>query len=211
MMKRPRNTAQSGFALIDVMIATVVLAVGVVAFLKLQNIGLQRSAQSNYRLQATASAEAMIELMRGNRHLLTWASERLAFVSENHEIEAEASTTERNCTGAGDGMDNPDNWCASDGESIQNDLLTYATAILSENFNYVAGKAVMCALTQGTDDDELVAVRIVVIWKNATPNAQTKYQVATAGDCPDYGGAVDISYEDTTSPDSGYIEIFTRI
>lgn len=217
------RSKESGFAMIDVMIASIVLAVGVIAFVKLQNLSVQRSAQSNYRLQASGSAEALIELMRGNRNLVDWATAATgangAFIVKsqsdvNTELggvtcdikeDADATTTANK-----EKVINATNWCATDSDALRDELFAYTRSVLSENFRFIAGKAVMCVQANSTNTDDLMPVRVVVIWKNATSSVD--YTAASAADCPaDYDTAVAVNGADTDKPDRGFIEVFTKI
>lgn len=218
-----RHSKQSGFALIDVMIAAVVLAVGVIAFLKLQNISLQRSAQTNYRLQASGAAETLIELMRGNRHLVGWATDpagaKGAFIVQDKATvetavagllcdikdDADASVDPGKAT-----VLDPTKWCPVKSADLKKELLTYVALALSKNFKYIEGKAVMCVKAKSIETAELMSVRVAVIWKNATSNVS--YTSATLADCPKtYDEAVTVEGEDTQTPDRGFIEVFTQI
>lgn len=220
-----KHHKQLGFALIDVMVASLVLAVGVIAFVKLQNLSVQRSGQTNYRLQAAGSAETLVELMRGNRNLVAWATDSTgggaggAFIVQTKDNvkkalnklkcdikdNADATVT----TNKEKVLDNS-KWCATNSDKIRDELFAYANSALSENFRFIDGKAVMCVQAISTSIDDLMPVRIVVIWKNATSSVD--YTAASANDCPtSYDTAVTIGGESTDRPDRGFIEVFTKI
>lgn len=61
---RPRA---SGFSLIEVLIAMLVLAVGLLGIARLQTIGLQNNHSSYLRTQATFQIAAIFDRMRANR------------------------------------------------------------------------------------------------------------------------------------------------
>ena len=65
-MKHPRNSA-SGFSLIEVLIAIVILAVGLLGIAGLQVLGLQSNHSSYMRTQATFQIAAIFDRMRANR------------------------------------------------------------------------------------------------------------------------------------------------
>lgn len=69
-MKLSMKKKQNGFALIEVMIAALVLVVGGVAFMKLQRIGLQYSSNDYARTQAIAISQGFMEQLRSNRGFL---------------------------------------------------------------------------------------------------------------------------------------------
>lgn len=60
------RAAQHGFSLLEVMIALLVLAVGLLGLAALQNLGLRINHQSYERTQATILIEDMIDRMRAN-------------------------------------------------------------------------------------------------------------------------------------------------
>ena len=60
---------QTGFSLIEVMIAILVLGVGLLGFAMLQTMNLRFTQSANYRTQATNLAYDLLDQMRANRHL----------------------------------------------------------------------------------------------------------------------------------------------
>ncbi len=66
--KSPKWYRYSGFALVEVLLAAVVLSVGVLAFMKLQNISLQTGFNSYARTQGLATIESFIASLRTNTH-----------------------------------------------------------------------------------------------------------------------------------------------
>lgn len=63
---RSRWLSQHGFSLLEVMIALLVLAVGLLGLAALQNMGLRLNHQSYERTQATILIDDMIDRMRAN-------------------------------------------------------------------------------------------------------------------------------------------------
>ena len=57
---------QSGFSLLEVLIALLILAVGLLGLAALQNMGLRLNSQSYERTQATILIDDMIDRMRAN-------------------------------------------------------------------------------------------------------------------------------------------------
>ncbi|MCO7468938.1 type IV pilus modification protein PilV [Stenotrophomonas maltophilia] len=62
----PRSS-QSGFSLIEVMVALLILAFGLLGFALLQTTSVRFVQSANYRTQATNLANDLIELMRAQR------------------------------------------------------------------------------------------------------------------------------------------------
>ncbi len=70
---RPRR-AQTGFSLLEVLIAVVVLAFGLLGFALLQTMNIRYVQSANYRTQATNLAYDLTEQMRSNRFQSAWYS-----------------------------------------------------------------------------------------------------------------------------------------
>lgn len=64
---RPHPSSQRGFTLIEVLVAVVILAIGLLGLAALQNSGLQGSQEAYLRSQATLLASDLSDRMRANR------------------------------------------------------------------------------------------------------------------------------------------------
>jgi type IV pilus assembly protein PilV len=64
-----RRCLQKGVSLIEVLIAILVLAFGMLGFALMQTMGVRFAESSNYRTQATNLAYDMLDMMRSNRLL----------------------------------------------------------------------------------------------------------------------------------------------
>ena len=64
--RHSRRTQKAGFSLLEVLIALLVLAVGLLGLAALQNMGLRLNSQSYERTQATILIYDMIDRMRAN-------------------------------------------------------------------------------------------------------------------------------------------------
>ncbi|HAI47282.1 MAG TPA: type IV pilus modification protein PilV [Stenotrophomonas sp.] len=71
MSSRPHRQ-QGGFTLLEVLIAVVVLAFGLLGFALLQTTSVRFVQSANYRTQATNLAYDMTEQMRSNRFQAAW-------------------------------------------------------------------------------------------------------------------------------------------
>ncbi len=70
-MAAPGIRARSGgFSMIEVLVALVVLALGLLGFALLQTMNLRYSQSANYRTQATNLAYELLDLARANRVLI---------------------------------------------------------------------------------------------------------------------------------------------
>lgn len=70
---RPRGR-QQGFSLLEVLIAVVILAFGLLGFALLQTMNVRYVQSANYRTQATNLAYDLSEQMRSNRYQSAWYS-----------------------------------------------------------------------------------------------------------------------------------------
>ncbi|WP_369038516.1 type IV pilus modification protein PilV [Stenotrophomonas maltophilia] len=72
-MKRPLRARQAGgFTLLEVLIAMIVLAFGLLGFALLQTMNVRFVQSANYRTQATTLAYDLTEQMRSNRYQAGW-------------------------------------------------------------------------------------------------------------------------------------------
>lgn len=65
-MKFPRSKTISGFSLVEVLVALVVLTIGLLGMAGLQGYSITGSYNAHLRTQATALAQGMIDRMRAN-------------------------------------------------------------------------------------------------------------------------------------------------
>lgn len=68
----PRRAAASGFSMIEVLIALLVLAIGLLGFALLQTMNLRYTQSAQYRTQATNLAYDLLDQMRANRYQAAW-------------------------------------------------------------------------------------------------------------------------------------------
>lgn len=71
---RASNGRQAGFSMIELLVAIVVLALGLLGFALLQTMSLRFAQSANYRTQATNLAYDLLDQMRANRFQAAWYS-----------------------------------------------------------------------------------------------------------------------------------------
>lgn len=67
LSRAPSRRRQRGFSMIEVLIALVVLAIGLLGFALLQTMNLRYTQSANHRTQATNLAYDLLDQMRANR------------------------------------------------------------------------------------------------------------------------------------------------
>lgn len=68
-----------GFSMIEVLVALVVLAIGLLGFALLQTMNLRFTQSANYRTQATNLAYDLLDQMRANRYQAAWYTTAASF------------------------------------------------------------------------------------------------------------------------------------
>lgn len=66
------NRKSAGFSMIEVLIALVILAIGLLGFALLQTMNLRFTQSANYRTQATNLTYDLLDQMRANRFQAAW-------------------------------------------------------------------------------------------------------------------------------------------
>lgn len=66
--------ASAGFSMIEVLVALVILAIGLLGFALLQTMNMRFTQSANYRTQATNLAYDLLDQMRANRMQAFWYS-----------------------------------------------------------------------------------------------------------------------------------------
>lgn len=180
-----------GFALIEVMVAALILTVGAIGFLKLQTIALKSSRNNFSRGQGVEIAGSQIDFFRQNRLALQRAISdsvplnQLAFppiISVSSPTSPPSEAIDIDCQSHGtveEGMFSVD--CDNSLRNYQRYLLELK---LAENF--APGMAIICTRFAGTMRSPIV--RVDLIWRdNATyssVNAAPNLTPLTINDCP---------------------------
>lgn len=76
MIRQPQyrrlSRKPAGFSMIEVLVAMVILAIGLLGFALLQTMNLRFTQSANYRTQATNLAYDLLDQMRANRFQAAW-------------------------------------------------------------------------------------------------------------------------------------------
>ncbi len=196
---------EKGFALIDTMIAALILAVAAVAYIKLQNVSLQRSVKVNYSLQATQTITSVMEVMRATPGMASWL-----LVNKGGNMKVESVVPSKvvltKCGSSAVSLTDSSTWCnASD---INKDNFSLLQRMFSENFKGIDDLAIFC---MNRDVVSLNKYRLTVIWKNASNVAGIgNYTPVTAADCPaTYASDYSARVIGGKHPDRGYVSLHT--
>lgn len=160
MTNRPPTKNSKGFALIEVMMATLLLTVGCLAFLKLQRVGLQYSFYDYARSQGVAIAQGFAEKLRGNLALVredTFSGS----VKSSDAVPATVDLPQTNadCTNA-----NPSTACAKA-------MLTYQSYLTAQQMKHlIKGNSVLC---YSRNADSRGLVRLTFMWVDNTSRNTT--------------------------------------
>lgn len=90
-----RRDANSGFSLIEALIALLILAIGLLGFALLQTMNLRFTQSAQQRTQATNLAYDLLDQMRANRAQAAWyaGSSGAGFEADDVDLEEEACQT----------------------------------------------------------------------------------------------------------------------
>ncbi|WP_129136435.1 type IV pilus modification protein PilV [Luteimonas sp. YGD11-2] len=72
IVRRANHRHAGGFSLLEVLIALVILALGLLGFALLQTLNLRYTQSANYRTQATNLAYDLLDQMRSNHYAAAW-------------------------------------------------------------------------------------------------------------------------------------------
>ncbi len=80
-----KNTHQAGFAILEVLIATLILSIGILGMAQMQAISLTISQSAHYRVQAQSIAEDLADRMRANRTYINLSRYQHPLISAEHD------------------------------------------------------------------------------------------------------------------------------
>lgn len=142
---------QVGFALIEVMLAALVMTIGGVAFMKLQQMGLQYSFNNYARTQGVVFAEDFIEQLRSNVGLLKSASVSGTVIRGEISKTETVPSTQVNCSSE------------SNTASCSASLLALQKYLISQQMSAIASDSKLCYLERAAGTGHL---RITYLWQD---------------------------------------------
>lgn len=143
-----KNQTQ-GFALIEVMMAALVLTVGCLAFLKLQQTGIQYSFNDYARSQGVAITQGFAEKLRGNIAFTDPSINSGSIVAGDSSLSTSLPQETTDCTNAVPGKE-----CAKA-------ILAYQSYLTSQQMkNLIKGDSILCYQKGATPG----SVRLTFIW-----------------------------------------------
>lgn len=235
-MKNKQKTPnkQRGFALMDVLIASLILAVGIVAFVSLQTMGVQRAQQSKKRLQSIALINNVVEIMRSNPYMIPVLmpnknSRGIDLVTRGDRYKDAGYYTcllgKNNIAVNNDTSGGKKAWCAPDNPDLLEQQVESIRTMLDQAFSDIPGQgipglATLCLYRSDDYGDRPVPVRLFLVWKNAARHANRALDIrlfnsATPdNECPEnFTAGLRESRDliDVTTPDRGFVDVMTSI
>lgn len=161
----------SGFALVEVLLAALTMAVGSAAFLKLHSMSLKYSSNNYARTQALSIATGFVEQLRSNRGFmdLATADRTGAIIAGNIAVaSAPAPQNESDCASG-----NPGSACVRA-------TFTYHTYLTSQKmlYSFQRNLSMLCYRESASVRGYL---RITYLWRDGLSDTKTAF---TAADCP---------------------------
>lgn len=159
-----------GFALIEVMVSALVLTVGCLAFLKLQQTGMKYSFNDYARSQGVAVAQGFAEKLRGNVNLLSSTVKSGSILGGDVSLSSALPQDDTDCQSA-----NPGTTCAEA-------MLEYQSYLTSKQMqSLLAGQSRLCYRMH---DTKYGSVRLTYMWVDNTSGTTAKKDGIKEADCP---------------------------
>ncbi|BCX88541.1 type IV pilus assembly protein PilV [Methylomarinovum tepidoasis] len=152
---------ETGFTLLEILVAVLVLAIGLLGLAKLQTFGLHNSHSANLRTQATLLAYDITDRMRANRAAYLDAT--------GNYIDPPAGTTTKQCEWNGTAVEN-----CTPTEMAQFDLATWRNTLAS---NLPSGVGTVCLDATPNDGGDTDGDGIVGATEYACDGAGAVYAV----------------------------------
>lgn len=163
-----------GFALIEVMVSALVLTVGCLAFLKLQQTGMKYSFNDYARSQGVAVAQGFAEKLRGNVNLLSSTVKSGSILGGDVSLSSALPQDDTDCQSA-----NPGTTCAEA-------MLEYQSYLTSKQMqSLLAGQSRLCyRIINDIANAKYGSVRLTYMWVDNTSGTTAKEDGIKEADCP---------------------------
>lgn len=183
MIKIIERKKEKGFALIEVMIAALVLTLGCLAFLKLQRTGMQYSFNDYARSQGVAISQGFAEKLRGNMIFLNKAIDSGSISSADTGLLSKLPQQSSDCQSSRPGTD-----CAKA-------MLTYQSYLTGQQMQaLLKGQSRLCYLKHNS-----ATVRLTFMWVDNVASEEAKKNGIQETDCPaTFDGAVGKDFIDNS-------------
>lgn len=156
---------QSGFALIEVMLAALVMTVGGVAYMRLQQLGLQYNYNNYARTQGIAIAQGFAEQLRSNVGYLRTQN---TVISDSVKTNQAAPTSVVNCQS--------DSSSTSAKKACGLAAFNWAKYVTAQQMAAVSGTAVLCYQERAAGTGNM---RMTYLWRDNSAEGKT-----ASLDCP---------------------------
>lgn len=167
----PMNQQKNrGFALIEVMVAALVLTVGCLAFLKLQRLGIQYAFNDYARSQGVAIAQGFTEKLRSNTPFVNAADLQYGDIKSNASLSGTLPQENANCE-----ADTPGIACAKA-------LLDYHRYLTAQQMKtFIKGKSKLCYRKHPSIKGSL---RLTFMWVDNSSTQKAK-ETFDSIECPE--------------------------
>lgn len=187
MIAKLKKKQEKGFALIEVMIAALVLTLGCLAFLKLQRTGMQYAFNDYARSQGVAITQGFAEKLRGNVRFLNTSIDDGSISSTDTRLSSNLPQKSTHCQ--------PDPSTIACAKAMF-DYQRYLTA--QQMKMLLKGQSLLC-YEKEDDDDKYGAVRLTFIWVDSSASEKAKKEGLETSDCPDdFDDEVDKDFRDNS-------------
>lgn len=160
---------QRGFALIEVLLAALIMTVGGAAFMKLQGVGLQYNYNNYARTQGVAIAQGFVEQLRSN----------IAYVKSttlNEKIQSTVADYEPTSV-----ID-----CSGSASACAGNVFAHQKYLISQQIAEVSPNSVLCYREHPSTEGY---VRVTYLWQDNSEDGKTTNITA----CPDFATATTLT------------------
>ncbi len=200
-----QKSQQKGFALLEVLISTVVISVAIIAFFKLSNISTQRAKHTQNYSNAHIVTNSLLSLLQATPSFAEWLAN-----TKNGNITVQTTIDETyQCNGDSIAINDNNSWCSANSNAIHQDLFTHINTIFANSFQRIEKRAIMCLRTNGN------RIRITTVWKipSRKNDGTSQFVQISPNDCPSsYTGEIPhTEHKENINLDRGYLDIYSQI